>query len=391
MKLTQSEEMMWDSRHSRSERARTSISERYAHGEGRIVIETNRERLPHFIRSLQNEKYLDLRPFYQRRSRWVPEKQSLLIESFVMNIPVPPVFLYERDYGQYEVMDGQQRLTALRDFYDGRLTLVGLETWPELNGYRYDTLPSSIRAALDRRSISSVVVLKESTGGEDEANFIREAVFERLNTGGVELSTQEIRNALYQSDFNEMIKKVADWSIFRGIWQIPQIEYGVDYIPERLAKNRLFSKMEDVELVLRFFALRHVDHYSGGMRGFLDNYMRRAMEFSANDVRELENLIRESLAVSFEIFGAITFHPYSRTKNDWANKPHKAFYDSVILGVCRRIDNSSRLIARRTDLIALTRNAFLENDDGIFTGRGNSKRDIINRIELFDQVLESVL
>src|ERR1700693_4208364 len=68
------------------------INERYARGEGRIVIETNREKLPGFVGSRKHTNYMDLRPFYQRRPRWSPAKQSLLIESFIMNIPVPPVF-----------------------------------------------------------------------------------------------------------------------------------------------------------------------------------------------------------------------------------------------------------------------------------------------------------
>jgi len=80
-----------------------AINERYTRGEGRIVIETNREKLPGFVDQVKQPNYMDLRPFYQRRPRWDVARQSLLIESFIMNIPVPPVFLYERDYNQYEV------------------------------------------------------------------------------------------------------------------------------------------------------------------------------------------------------------------------------------------------------------------------------------------------
>ena len=159
------------------------INERYARGEGRIVVETNREKLPGFINLMKQENYMDLRPFYQRRPRWFPEKQSLLIESFIMNIPVPPVFLYEKDYNSYEVMDGQQRITALRDFYADKLELTGLKQWPEINGRSYNTLPDKIQAGLDRRSITSIVLLKESTSDEFEVSILRETVFERLNTG----------------------------------------------------------------------------------------------------------------------------------------------------------------------------------------------------------------
>ena len=73
------------------------INERYASGEGRILIETNRERLSVFVESLRKPGYIDLAPFYQRRDRWTDDRKSLLIESFIMNIPVPPVFLYEKE------------------------------------------------------------------------------------------------------------------------------------------------------------------------------------------------------------------------------------------------------------------------------------------------------
>jgi probable addiction module antidote protein len=199
------------------------INERYARGEGRIVIETNREKIPGFVGLLQQPNYMDLRPFYQRRPRWSVAKQSLLIESFIMNIPVPPVFLYEKEYNSYEVMDGQQRITALQEFFGGKFELSDLKQWPEINGrtYQYQTLPEKIKAGLDRRSITSIVLLKESTSCEEEASSLRETVFERLNTGGVELTRQEIRNALYRGRMNNLIDRLSRMPVFRKAWGIP--------------------------------------------------------------------------------------------------------------------------------------------------------------------------
>ena len=120
MFLTPTEQKMWVNDRGETPPAKDDreINERYIRGEGRIVIETNREKLPGFVSAMKEPGYMDLRPFYQRRPRWSPQKQSLLIESFIMNIPVPPVFLYEKDFNSYEVMDGQQRITAIRDFYE---------------------------------------------------------------------------------------------------------------------------------------------------------------------------------------------------------------------------------------------------------------------------------
>src|SRR6202012_4909716 len=125
MPFAASERKMWET--TKDEVALPSddraIDERYSRGEGRIVIETNREKLPGFVEAMKKPNYMDLRPFYQRRPRWDSKKQSLLIESFIMNIPVPPIFLYEKEFNSYEVMDGQQRLTALKEFYDNNLKL----------------------------------------------------------------------------------------------------------------------------------------------------------------------------------------------------------------------------------------------------------------------------
>jgi uncharacterized protein with ParB-like and HNH nuclease domain len=184
------------------------INEKYKDGEQRIVTETNREKIPNFIKALAQPGYMQVRPFYQRRQRWDIARQSQLIESFIMNIPVPPLFLYEKDFNKYEVMDGQQRVSALQSFYSGEFKLSGLDIWRELNGRTYSTLPSQVRSGLDRRSISYVVVLKESTPDEEDALFLRQTVFARLNTGGIKLEHQEIRNCLYQGPFNELLEKL---------------------------------------------------------------------------------------------------------------------------------------------------------------------------------------
>ena len=185
-----------------------------------------------------------------------------------MNIPVPPVFLYEKEYNSYEVMDGQQRITALRDFYNNEFRLKGLETWPELNGRNYKTLPEKIKAGVDRRSITSIVLLKESTESEEEASSLRETVFERLNTGGIKLERQEIRNALYRGPFNDLLEEITRTDLFREVWGMPRyVPNEIERNPEIL-KDTLYEKMVDAELVLRFFALRHVDHYRRGMQGF---------------------------------------------------------------------------------------------------------------------------
>jgi hypothetical protein len=189
LELAPSENNMW-AKPVRSPIARPSdeeINSKYGSRELRIVTESNREQLPNFVEALKRPGWMKLRPSYQRRPRWDRERQSKLIESFIMNIPVPPLFVYESDLAKYEVMDGQQRITAILEFYTNRYPLEGIQQWPELNGRIYNTLPSEIRKGLDRRSISYIVLLKESASTTEEEASLRQQVFERLNTGGVQL------------------------------------------------------------------------------------------------------------------------------------------------------------------------------------------------------------
>ncbi|MCP4701146.1 MAG: hypothetical protein GY862_30470 [Gammaproteobacteria bacterium] len=79
------------------------LNEKYKAGNHRIVTETNREKIPNFVKALEKPGYMQIRPFYQRRERWNRRRQSQLIESFIMNIPVPPLFLYEKDFNKYEI------------------------------------------------------------------------------------------------------------------------------------------------------------------------------------------------------------------------------------------------------------------------------------------------
>ena len=135
MNLAPTEAKMWEKAASKKQirMSDAEINEKYESGEQRILTEMNREKLPSFVEALKKPRYMDVRPFYQRRTRWDETMQSRLIESFLINIPVPPIVLYEKEFNCYEVMDGQQRITALHDFYDNRLELTGLELWPELN------------------------------------------------------------------------------------------------------------------------------------------------------------------------------------------------------------------------------------------------------------------
>ena len=114
---------------------------------------------------------------------------------------------------------------------------------------------------------------------------MRQETFERLNTGGIDLSRQEVRNCLYYGEFNKLILELSRHPIFAEAWGIPK---DTDERNAELLNNNLYKRMEDVELVLRFFALRNVEHFRRGMEGFLDLYMIKSKTFANQDIALLK-------------------------------------------------------------------------------------------------------
>lgn len=368
------------------------INAKYEKRELRIVTEMNREQLPNFVEALKRPGWMELRPFYQRRPRWDPVRQSRLIESFIMNIPVPPLFVYESDLAKYEVMDGQQRITAIRDFYTNALELRGLEQWPELNGRIYDKLPAEIRKGIDRRSISYIVLLKESAVTTEEEALLRQQVFDRLNTGGIKLSHQEIRNCIYHGKFNSLLLELVKNSIFRSAWGLPQYTKDEDTNPpDELLALPLYAQMRDVEIALRFFALRHVEHYQRGMTGFLDLYYVRARKFTDEDLQLLRNLFDRSMELAHAIYGGLLFRPWDAGMEAWSKRPQVAFADAVMVGVSRHLSSFDTLVSRAQLVLEGTKALFVRNPPGTFTGQRNTKRDVQDRIKLFDDMLGEML
>ena len=191
----------------------------------RIVYQTNNFLLPQIRDLIDKGEVLNLRPEYQRRLRWSTPQKSRLIESLLLNIPVPPVFLFESDAARYEVMDGQQRLNAVREFIAGDFALSALPVLKPLTGLRYYRCPPRIKRALDRASISAIVLLLESeterSPGRLSLTDVRRFIFDRLNTGGTKLNPQEIRNAINPGPFNKTIIELTRFDLFTEVFDIP--------------------------------------------------------------------------------------------------------------------------------------------------------------------------
>lgn len=222
------------------------------------------------VKRIRNDS-IKLDPDYQRRHRWPVETSSKLIESLILNIPLPVIFISqdvdvddEAQGARYTVIDGQQRLTAIYDFLSGKYALDGLEALNELNGAYYADLPPFLTRRLEERTVKC---LRIDSTVDAQVKF---DIFERLNTGSVKLEAQELRNATVRGPFNDLIKALATTESFRQFLQVDS---------RRPADSVKVQKMEDVELVLRFFALKG-RRYTSLKKGFKEFLTASQKEFN---------------------------------------------------------------------------------------------------------------
>jgi hypothetical protein len=357
----------------------------------RIVYQTNNFFLPQLRDLIEKGDILNLRPEYQRRLRWGTPQKSKLIESLLLNIPVPPVFLYESDAARYEVMDGQQRLNAVKEFISGDFALSSLTVLRPLNGIRYSRCPPRIKRALDRASLSAIVLLLESepnnAGGQLSMTDIRRFIFDRLNTGGTKLNPQEIRNALNPGPFNRIIIELTRYTLFTDVFDIPpyvEADPSDYYENTQRQKNTLFSSMADCQLVLRYFALKDEEKIRGSMKSILDRSMERRISEAEADLLKQEYIDRFSFL--YNIFAEKPFLLPPDEKG--RERVSAAMYDSSMVAIDKlwvhrdEIERDAANVRRRVEQ-ATADPALLP----ILTGQGNTANAIKERIDLFRSLL----
>jgi hypothetical protein len=384
MPFATDEANMWDgciSNHS-TPVSDAKLDARYERESRTLVLEANREKLQNFYEALRRPGYMDLQPYFQRRPRWTDEQKSRFIESFILNIPVPPLFLFEIRSNAYEVIDGQQRIRAIQDFFSGTLQLKGLVHWPELNGRKYDTLPPGVRAGIERRSISYTIVMRESAANEEGAAFIKRTVFERLNTGGAKMTAQEVRNSVYAGSFNELIRELSEQPSFRKVWAP---SYGS--AKPRKHESLLVEGMGDVEQVLRFFAFRHADQMKGAAGRFLDAYMFRSKKFSPSSIQVLRKLFDETFSLGVGIYGEKVFRDFDESKDGWGKVPRKAIADAVLVALSENLESRDRLLDDRAKVITATEKLFRDNPLHLLRGHGSADA-VRRRIRLFRKLYQ---
>ena len=357
-------------------------------GERKVLI----QQYDYAVRTLMDmvvEGDLALDPDYQRQYRWPDEKAARFIESIVLNIPVPVLYLAEDSDGTFSVIDGQQRLTSLLRFikphelsslYPDRqlapLALNDLRVRPDLNGMSYASLPRLDKSALAKRPIRCIVILNESD------TTLKFEVFERLNTGSVSLTDQEVRNCIYRGSYNQLIKRLAVNEVFHELLNLPE---------------SLIKAMKDAELVLRFLAykeLSNVTDYADNFAEYLNRHMEDRRVITEDMARRLQDEFDETVQVVNRVLGpGIAFRKPSN-RNDPSsgtfaqNKINGAIYEAQMISFSRYLATGTTL--SDTELKERALRAFSDDVfwNALFQGTAQRKK-AIDRSRILTDLLVS--
>ena len=236
---------------------------------------------------------LIVQPEFQRQFVWDAAKASRLIESALLEIPLPVVYLSEESDGTEHVIDGQQRLTSFFAFLGGRFPdgkefrLSSLKIFPEFTKKLYRDLPEQVQ---DKIRYCKMRTITFRSGSDSELKF---EVFERLNTGAVALNDQELRNCIYRGTYNDLLRDLAKDPEFRALLGLKKTE----------------KRMRDVELVLRFAAFYHATYlkYRSPMRRFLNDEMKEHQHITDNNARVLRDAFKRAVNLTKSLLGRHAF------------------------------------------------------------------------------------
>jgi Protein of unknown function DUF262 len=265
------------------------------------------------IRSLKDQVddgSLVLADKFQRRRVWDDAKSSRLIESLLLNVPIPVCYFAEIDDGSYSVIDGQQRLTAIYRYINNEFSLRSLRIRDDLNSKRFHQLGVAEQRLIKSRSIRCIVILKDSDPD------IRFDVFDRLNSNSVRLKPQELRNSLYRGKLNDLIRDLSENEIFKGVRGVKDVD----------------KRMQDCEMILRFFAFHfQPEQYRGYLSRFLDEYLRKGQNFDTDVLREHKSLFERVIYDVEHVFGDHSFRRYDSATQQWEKLINKSIYDVIML------------------------------------------------------------
>lgn len=279
-------------------------------------------------------------PDFQREYVWDNPKASRLIESLLLNIPIPVVYLAENEQAEYLVVDGHQRIFSIVRYLDNQFRLSGLRISEEFKGLRFFELPEREQRFLKRRMLRAIIITAESH------HSMKFEIFERLNTGGVALNAQEVRNAIYRGVLNDRIKELETNDDFRVC----------------IGRTKPRKRMVDRELIVRFMALKQrFEVYRPPLLRFLNDFMSDYQNPDENWLEEVSGSFVETCERVSACLGAAAFRVINEDGEPTERNLNRALYDAQMLSFSMVVGEPDWETIRQ-DIFARTA-GLVEDDD----------------------------
>jgi hypothetical protein len=291
-------------------------------------------------------KNLIVNPEFQRLSVWDRVRQSRLVESLLLNIPIPVLFFAEDPDGTRVVVDGQQRLRAIEEFEAGQYALRGLQVLPSLNRKRWvDLTPRQARVIVNRTLRCHVISARSDPN-------LRFEVFERLNTGGVTLNDQELRNSLYRGPFNRFLNELAHDPRWLGLLQRP--------IPD--------NRLQHHEMILRFLAMdTRGEKYKPPLKAWLNDFMKDNRFATADQLEAYRGVFQTAVSKVAIVFDPATNPPFRRARDIRGGRPvwdrtlNRPIAELQMLGLAKA--SAESLAAQREEIVLALARLCVDDED----------------------------
>ena len=285
------------------------------------------------IISLYQDGDLKLNPAYQRLYRWDKDHKVRFIESILIGIPIPEIFVAQKEDGKWDIVDGVQRISTLLQLvgelpgYEP-LVLEGTKYLPSLQGLTWETMPGDAKRLLKRARIGVNIILTENS---IESQY---ELFQRLNTGGISLESQEIRNCLIimlDESYYNRINELKNYENFKKCLSITEDKYKVEYHMELIVRY-LIAKRNKVDY----------DYYnisSEKMSDFLDREMSLLISDKNFKIDEEIDLFKKVFDFLAERMGQDIFKKFNKDKGCFEGAFSNASYEAILVGVAENLDD----------------------------------------------------
>jgi hypothetical protein len=343
----------------------------------KINIVTREPTIEQLLRRI-DEEVLNLAPDFQRQAGiWNEVAKSRLIESILIRIPLPAFYIDATNEDEWLVVDGLQRLSALKQFIseqqnDKKLKLTGLEYLRELEDKTYDQLERRYQRRILETQVT-VYLIEKGTPIEVKYN-----IFKRINTGGVPLSNQELRHALNPGKASKFLIKLAESKEFRKVINLSE------------SKKK---RMDDREFVLGFLAFMltsYKDYKEETRDSFLSKALSKINNLSDEELNNIEIKFKKTMALAFEIFGQNAFRKISN-KNKKKFPVNKSLFEAWSVSLAQLSEQKIQILKERKQELIENFIIYVDNDKDFLTSISQATNRVEYRFITVEKIIRQVL